>query len=82
MVSASLAKLGASVGLAVGLAFVPLMEKLQADRPLVLYAMVYFQAVLGNTDSALRIAQQAARSETGDSAGPHLARHCPAPASF
>jgi hypothetical protein len=79
--SASLAKLGASVGLAVGLALFPLVDRLQTERPSVLYAMVYLQAMLGNTDSALRIAQQAADSEAAD-AGSAAARQCAAPCTF
>ncbi len=77
--SASLVKLGASIGLAVGLAFVPLTERLQVERPSVLYALVYFQAVLGNTQSAVRIAQHAARSEAADVADSAVPRPCPPP---
>ncbi len=60
---ASLAKLGASVGLAIGLTIAPFLERLQEQRPLMLYAMVYVQAVLGNTESAVKIAQEAASAQ-------------------
>lgn len=62
-----LVKIGASLGLAAVLALTPLMQRVQAQRPSVLYVVAYVQAMLGNTDSALRIAQQAATSESGDS---------------
>ena len=79
--SVGLAKLGASVGLAVGLALFPLVDHLQTERPSLLYAMVYVQAMLGNTDSAVRIAQQAADSEAADT-GSASARQCSDPCTF
>jgi hypothetical protein len=80
--AAGLAKLGASIGLAAGLAFVPLMERVEVERPSVLYAMAYFQALLGNTNSAIKIAERAAKSETVDAEKATLTRQCAQPCSF
>ena len=75
-----LAKLGALVGLGAGLALFPLADHLQVERPSVLYAIVYFQAMLGHTDSAVKIAQEAARSEAADQGS--SARQCSRPCTF
>ena len=80
--AAGLAKLGASIGLAAGLAFVPLMERVEVERPSVLYAMAYFQAVLGNTNSAIKIAERAAKSESADGDKGTVTRQCAQPCSF
>jgi hypothetical protein len=62
-----LAKIGASLGLAAALALTPVIQRVQMDRPSVLYAVAYVQALLGHTESAVRIAQQAATTESGNS---------------
>jgi hypothetical protein len=77
-----LAKIGALIGLGAGLALFPLADHVHVERPSVLYAIVYFQAMLGHTDSAVKIAQQAARSEAAAGQGSSAARECPRPCTF
>jgi hypothetical protein len=76
--SAKLAKLGALTGVTLGLVLSPFWNRIEVRRPSLLYAAAYFQAVLGNTQSALEIAQHAAKSESGASP----AGDCPSPCRF